>query len=167
MLFSAAFEFLRRASRNLLSFFLQGFYQRFRKIGSIIPETLPDQPIEGKVLDTEQITAKYKEERAKRIREDGPSQFLQPEGKLSHFKEDVWAPPLIRDPINAETKVLIVGAGFGGLVAGVKLKDQGVDDFLILEKGGGYGGTWYWNQYPGILSSPVSFENIQLSASDH
>ncbi|RDL40492.1 putative cyclohexanone monooxygenase [Venustampulla echinocandica] len=119
-------------------------------MGSVTPDKLPNQPFPVKSLDTEPILAKYREERAKRIRKDGPSQFIQPEGSLSYFKEDVGAPPLTRDPINVETKVLIVGAGFGGLGAGVKLKNQGVEDFLIVEKGAGYGGTWYWNQYPGV-----------------
>lgn len=119
-------------------------------MGFVTPEKHSFQPFQAQSLNTEPILNKYREERAKRIREDGPSQFRQAQGKLSYIKEDVGAPPLTRDPINTETKVLIVGAGFGGLCAGVNLKNHGVDDFLIVDKAAGYGGTWYWNQYPGI-----------------
>ena len=45
--------------------------------------------------------------------------------------------------------VVIIGAGSAGLCMGVQLKKAGIDDFVILEKGVGVGGTWYWNQYPG------------------
>lgn len=46
-------------------------------------------------------------------------------------------------------RVVIVGAGSAGLCMGVQLKKAGIDDFVILEKGDGVGGTWYWNTYPG------------------
>jgi len=45
--------------------------------------------------------------------------------------------------------VLIIGGGFGGLLAGARLREAGVDKIRILEKGGDFGGTWYWNRYPG------------------
>jgi cation diffusion facilitator CzcD-associated flavoprotein CzcO len=47
------------------------------------------------------------------------------------------------------TDVLIIGAGFGGLAMGVKLREAGFEDFLILEKGYDVGGTWRDNTYPG------------------
>jgi len=46
-------------------------------------------------------------------------------------------------------EVLIVGAGFAGLGMGIKLLESGATSFLILEKAGEIGGTWYANQYPG------------------
>jgi cyclohexanone monooxygenase len=45
--------------------------------------------------------------------------------------------------------VLIIGAGPGGLGAGIALARAGVDDFLILDKAAGVGGTWWHNRYPG------------------
>jgi len=44
---------------------------------------------------------------------------------------------------------LVIGAGPGGLCSGIKLKESGRDDFAILEKASGVGGTWYHNRYPG------------------
>jgi cation diffusion facilitator CzcD-associated flavoprotein CzcO len=46
-------------------------------------------------------------------------------------------------------KVAILGAGPGGLCMGIKLKQAGIEDFVIIEKGTGLGGTWYHNRYPG------------------
>lgn len=44
---------------------------------------------------------------------------------------------------------VIVGAGMSGLLAGIRLKQDGIDDFVILERSDSVGGTWYDNQYPG------------------
>lgn len=44
---------------------------------------------------------------------------------------------------------LIIGAGFAGLCAAIKLKQQGETNFLILERNDWLGGTWYDNHYPG------------------
>ncbi|MGB2337420.1 MAG: NAD(P)-binding protein, partial [Alcanivorax sp.] len=47
--------------------------------------------------------------------------------------------------INVKTrrvKVAIVGGGFGGMCMAIKLREAGIDDFLLLEKGNGMGGTW-------------------------
>ncbi len=49
----------------------------------------------------------------------------------------------------AQTKVLIIGAGPGGLCAGIQLARAGITDFVIVEKAAGVGGTWWHNRYPG------------------
>jgi cation diffusion facilitator CzcD-associated flavoprotein CzcO len=48
-----------------------------------------------------------------------------------------------------DLRIAIIGAGPGGICMGIKLKQAGFDDFVILEKGDGVGGTWYHNRYPG------------------
>lgn len=48
-----------------------------------------------------------------------------------------------------ETYIAIIGSGFGGLGAAVRLKQQGIEDFIILERAGDLGGTWRDNTYPG------------------
>ena len=46
-------------------------------------------------------------------------------------------------------KAVIIGAGSAGLCMAVQMKKAGIEDFVILEKGSGIGGTWFWNKYPG------------------
>ena len=47
-------------------------------------------------------------------------------------------------------EVAIVGAGFSGIGAGIKLDEAGIHDSVILEAGDGVGGAWHWNTYPGV-----------------
>lgn len=56
-------------------------------------------------------------------------------------------------------KVLIIGAGFGGILFAVKLIQAGysVDDLLIVDPAGGFGGTWYYNRYPGLMCDVESY----------
>jgi len=48
-----------------------------------------------------------------------------------------------------DLRIAIIGAGPGGICMGIKLKQAGFDNFVILEKSDGLGGTWYYNRYPG------------------
>src|SRR5476651_2445324 len=58
-----------------------------------------------------------------------------------------WPRPM---PANAvRTCVVIIGAGFGGIGLGIKLKLAGLNDFVILEKSDSVGGVWRENRYPG------------------
>lgn len=50
---------------------------------------------------------------------------------------------------NQHHRVAIIGAGFGGLATAIRLKQSGSDDFVILERESGIGGTWHANTYPG------------------
>jgi len=52
-------------------------------------------------------------------------------------------------PEDSTYRVVVVGAGFGGLGMGVALEQAGIEDFLIVDKGNGLGGTWRDNTYPG------------------
>src|SRR6201995_5448311 len=46
-------------------------------------------------------------------------------------------------------RVAIVGSGFSGLGMAVRLKREGIEDFVVLERAGELGGTWRENTYPG------------------
>ena len=48
------------------------------------------------------------------------------------------------------SKILIVGSGFGGLGMAIRLKQQGIHDFKIIERAAEVGGTWRDNTYPGV-----------------
>ena len=53
--------------------------------------------------------------------------------------------------------MVIVGAGFGGIGTAISLDRAGLSDYLIVEEGEGFGGTWYWNRYPGVAVDIPSF----------
>ncbi|HEX2210084.1 MAG TPA: NAD(P)/FAD-dependent oxidoreductase [Longimicrobium sp.] len=52
-------------------------------------------------------------------------------------------------PQGRDVRIAIIGSGFGGLGTAIRLKRQGMDDFVILERAGDVGGTWRDNTYPG------------------
>src|SRR3954454_6188651 len=52
-------------------------------------------------------------------------------------------------PTTTDVEVAIVGTGFSGLGAAIRLKQEGIDDFVVLERGDDVGGTWHYNTYPG------------------
>jgi cyclohexanone monooxygenase len=115
--------------------------------------TKPIHPLKAAELDTAAIAARYDAERAKRIREDGVAQLKTAQRLLPTYQDDAWAASLpgARDPVVRDTKVLIVGTGLSGVVAAVKLIGQRVEDLLMVDKAAGFGGTWYYNRYPGEL----------------
>lgn len=47
-------------------------------------------------------------------------------------------------------EVAIIGAGLGGICAAIKLREIGIDDFVIIDRDAGFGGTWLRNTYPGV-----------------
>jgi len=49
-----------------------------------------------------------------------------------------------------QPRIVIIGAGISGILMGIKLKERGFTDFVILEKGETLGGTWRDNRYPGV-----------------
>ena len=101
-------------------------------------------------FDPDQLREKYRQERDKRIRADGNDQYIEVTGDFSHYIDDPYVEPgFEREAVNTEVEVLIIGGGFGGMLAAARLRDTGINDLMNVEKGGGFGGTWYWNRYPG------------------
>ena len=101
-------------------------------------------------FDPDALRARYRAERDKRLRADGNDQYVEVRGEFARFVDDPYvAPGFARAPLTDAVEVVIVGGGFGGLLAGARLREAGIDDLRIIEKGGDFGGTWYWNRYPG------------------
>jgi cation diffusion facilitator CzcD-associated flavoprotein CzcO len=58
--------------------------------------------------------------------------------------------------VNEELDVVVIGAGFGGLAIGRELKARGHEDFLIVDRAPGLGGTWRYHDYPNVAAdTPV------------
>ncbi|MBL8775501.1 MAG: NAD(P)/FAD-dependent oxidoreductase [Acidimicrobiales bacterium] len=111
----------------------------------------------------EEVRERYRIERAKRIRPDGVAQFKELAGDLAEFDRDPFAEPgFTREPVDEEHEVLVVGGGFAGMLTTINLKAHGVEDIRIIDKAGDFGGTWYWNRYPGCMCDVESYTYLPL-----
>ena len=113
-------------------------------------------------IDTEALRAKYAAERDKRLRDDGNEQYVEPTGQFAGYLEDPYVEVEPREPLTDEIEFAFVGGGFAGLVTAARLEEAGVDDVRIIEKGGGVGGTWYWNRYPGAQCDTAAMIYLPL-----
>ncbi len=113
-------------------------------------------------LDKTAIRRKYAQERAKRLREDGNDQYIEIKGQWAEYLEDPYTPMQERDPVTDHVTVAFIGGGFSGLVTGARLHEAGVSDVRIIEKGGDFGGTWYWNRYPGAQCDTAAMVYMPL-----
>ena len=115
-------------------------------------------------FDPEALRAKYAHERDKRIRDDGETQYIEASSEFAHYADD---DPYVeevdeRDPVDIDIDVAVIGAGFSGLMAGARLKERGITNFRIIEAGADFGGTWYWNRYPGAQCDIESYCYLPL-----
>ncbi len=113
-------------------------------------------------FDPAVIRRRYEEERAKRLRPEALGQFQGLSDTLELDSADRYCAPLDRDPISETLDAVVLGGGFGGLLAGTHLTRNGVTDFRIVEQGGDFGGTWYWNRYPGVQCDVESYVYMPL-----
>ena len=117
-------------------------------------------------FDPDALAKRYAEERVKRIREDAEAQFVQ----LSHdspfankyLEEDPYCEPVQRDPIKDEREVIVIGGGWVGMLTAARLVQAGIEGVRIVESGGDFGGTWYWNRYPGAQCDIESYSYLPL-----
>ena len=114
------------------------------------------------MIDKDALRAKYLQERDKRLRSDGNDQYLRVAGQLAHYLEDPYTPLTPRDPKTDHVTFAFIGGGFAGLVTGARLVEAGITDVRIIEKGGDFGGTWYWNRYPGAQCDTASMVYLPL-----
>jgi len=114
-------------------------------------------------FDPNALRDKYRAERDRRLRADGNEQYVEIAGQFAHYLEDPYVQPgFNRAPLTDEVEVVVVGGGFGGQLAAARLKEAGVTDVRIIEKGGDFGGTWYWNRYPGAACDIESYIYLPL-----
>jgi cation diffusion facilitator CzcD-associated flavoprotein CzcO len=121
-------------------------------------KTLPPEPA-GAVFDARE-QAKYREFKEAR---QGAADYMAMEGEFRRYLEDVYSTdPVPREALQDECEILVVGAGFAGLLLWHKLRAAGFTDVRFCEKAGDVGGTWYWNRYPGIACDVESYSYLPL-----
>jgi cyclohexanone monooxygenase len=113
-------------------------------------------------LARDAIHARYRAERDKRLRPDGNEQYVEVVGDFARYVEDPYVERAERDPLDDEVEFAFIGGGFAGLVTGAALVKAGHTDVRIIEKAGDFGGTWYWNRYPGAQCDTAAFVYLPL-----
>ena len=130
--------------------------------------SLPQELLNPETLgfDPQKIRSRYASERGKRMRGDGPAQFIEigPQSQYARYLlEDHFAEgPAERKPLNDEVEFLVIGGGWAGLMMAARLKQAGIDDVRIVDAGSDFGGTWYWNRYPGAQCDVQSYVYMPL-----
>jgi len=114
-------------------------------------------------FDPDALREKYRAERDKRLRPDANDQYIEVKGDFRHYVDDPYVEPgFTRAPLTDTVDALVIGGGFGGLLAAARLREAGVEKIRIVEKGGDFGGTWYWNRYPGAQCDIESYIYLPL-----
>jgi cyclohexanone monooxygenase len=121
------------------------------------------KPTQTPEIDLSALREKYRQEADKRRRIEGFAQYIEVTGELNAFLEfDTYEPIPERAPLADEIDVVVLGGGFAGLIAAGRLKEAGVDNIRIIDRGGDFGGTWYWNRYPGVQCDVESYSYMPL-----
>jgi cyclohexanone monooxygenase len=125
--------------------------------------TETDQKKTASTIDADALRKKYDEERDKRLRADANDQYVRIKGEYSHYLDDPYVEPgFEREPLTDEVEIVVIGGGFGGLLTAARLRDEGVEDIRIIDSAGDFGGTWYWNRYPGVACDIESYIYLPL-----
>jgi cyclohexanone monooxygenase len=117
-----------------------------------------EELIVGGRFDAAELKRRYERERDLRKRPEGTGQFRRLDGVLARFGDDPHAAEVAERPARHDhVDVTVVGAGFGGLLAGAKLREAGLERIRLVDIAGDVGGTWYWNRYPGVQCDVESY----------
>ncbi|KAI1841557.1 hypothetical protein JX266_012210 [Neoarthrinium moseri] len=117
------------------------------------------------------LAKKYAQEREKRMRPDGMNQFVDARSPLvQDLAKDPWvdyealAAQELPVKNGDRVKFLIVGCGHNGLLFASRLIGAGFksEDILLVDVAGGWGGTWYWNRYPGLMCDVEGYVYLPL-----
>ncbi|SDS62511.1 flavin-containing monooxygenase [Actinoplanes derwentensis] len=110
----------------------------------------PSIPHRFNAEELEGLRTRYRTERDRRIRPDGATQYRRAAGEFGYYAKDPYTERVEREPVRDRVEATVIGGGFGGLLSGAKLRDAGVKSLRMIDEAGDFGGTWYWNRYPGI-----------------
>ena len=114
-------------------------------------------------FDRDGLKTKYLSERDKRLRPDGNAQYIEVKAEFSRYVDDPYVEPgFTRAPVFDDVEFAVIGGGFGGLLMGARLREAGYKCIRMVENAGDFGGTWYWNRYPGAMCDVESYCYLPL-----
>jgi len=113
-------------------------------------------------FDPAALKARYLAERDRRLRAEAIDQYVEVKGDFSNYVDDPYCERIEREPVFDRVEVLVIGGGFGGLLMGGRLREAGFESIRMIEQGGDFGGTWYWNRYPGAMCDIESYCYLPL-----
>jgi cation diffusion facilitator CzcD-associated flavoprotein CzcO len=114
-------------------------------------------------VDIPALREKYRHEREKRLRTEGQKQYFRPGAAgVQSYAVDPHKPVAPRAPVSEDIDVIVLGAGWGGIMASYYLTQAGVTSFRNVDTAGDFGGVWYWNRYPGIQCDNESYCYLPL-----
>jgi cation diffusion facilitator CzcD-associated flavoprotein CzcO len=109
-------------------------------------------------FDPAAIRAKYESERDRRmVTGRAAIHDLVHDKAFARYRDDPFTPFAPREPVDEDVEVAIIGAGIAGVVAGAQLRKRGIESIRLVDQAGGFGGTWYWNRYPGVMCDVESY----------
>ncbi|KAI9049307.1 hypothetical protein LZ554_007151 [Drepanopeziza brunnea f. sp. 'monogermtubi'] len=117
------------------------------------------------------LQERYEAERERRLNDKGLAQYLDKSKTAEYIPaEDPWVAEgtLVQKPVadGGHIKIAIFGAGFAGLCVAARALLGGSasspSDLLIVDRAGGFGGTWWHNRYPGLMCDIESYIYLPL-----
>ncbi|KAL4939231.1 hypothetical protein BDV06DRAFT_225202 [Aspergillus oleicola] len=125
--------------------------------------SLPNGPSPLSADIKQSIETKIIREREKRINKKGINQVREATGELAKFAADPWASQdSTRPVVDEEVDVLVIGCGFGGVLAANALHNAGIQSIRMIDKASDFGGVWYWNRYPGLYCDTEAYIYLPL-----
>ena len=112
-------------------------------------------------LTIDELKARYEQERIKRL-QVGVRKYRSLRELNVDFDADPYTPAFERDAIVEETDAVIVGTGWAGMTTAAHLHKEGVTNYRMIDKAGDFGGTWYWNRYPGCMCDVESYTYLPM-----
>lgn len=103
------------------------------------------------------VAARYRAERDRRLVDGRASIRDLDDPAAARFREDPFTPRAEREQMSDDVDAVVIGGGMAGVLAGSNLRKAGLDRIRVMDQAGGFGGTWYWNRYPGVMCDVESY----------
>ncbi len=114
-------------------------------------------------FDPDELDRRYEVERQRRMNPERLAQLVEGSDRFLAYARNPWVDPnFSRPPIVDHTEVVVTGGGWGGLSVGARLHEMGVTDVRLIDDAGDFGGTWYWNRYPGAACDTEAWIYLPL-----